>query len=57
MKSFFLAAIAALSLTVAIAPAANAFSRGVPQTTHRAGPYDNTGNGPHGTGMDGGGGS
>jgi hypothetical protein len=56
MKSFFLAAIAALSLTAALAPAASAYTRGFPQTTHRSGPYDNTGNGPSETGMEGGGG-
>nr|WP_294503083.1 hypothetical protein [uncultured Rhodopila sp.] len=56
MKSFLLAAIAALSLTAAIAPAANAFTRGVPHTTYHSGPYDNTGNGPGETGMEGGGG-
>ena len=57
MKSFFLAVIAALSLTLAIAPAASAFTRGVPHTTYHSGPYDNTGNGPSQTGMEGGGGS
>lgn len=57
MKSFFLAAIAALSLTAAIAPAAHAFTRGAPHTTYHTGPYDNTGNGPGETGLEGGGGS
>jgi hypothetical protein len=56
MKSFFLAAIAVLSLTAAIAPAANAYTRGFPHTTYHQGPYDNTGNGPGETGMEGGGG-
>ena len=56
MKSFFLAAIAVLSLGAATAPAAYAYTRGVPHTTYHAGPYDNTGNGPGETGMEGGGG-
>src|SRR4051812_44815775 len=46
MKNLFLAAFAALGLAVAVAPAANAFTRGVPASTHHSGPYDNTGNGP-----------
>jgi hypothetical protein len=46
MKNLFLAAVAALSLAAAIAPAANAFTRGFPQSTHHSGPYDDTGNGP-----------
>jgi hypothetical protein len=57
MKSFFPAVIAALSLTVAIAPAMSACTRGVPHTTYHSGPYDNTGNGPGETGLEGGGGS
>jgi hypothetical protein len=44
MKSFILAAIAALSLTAAIAPVANAASFGRPDSTYRQGPYDNTAN-------------
>jgi hypothetical protein len=44
MKNLFLAAVAALSLAAAIAPAANAFTRGFPQSTHHSGPYDDTGN-------------
>jgi hypothetical protein len=56
MKSVFLAAFAALSLAVAIAPAANAFTRGFPQSTQHSGPYDDTGNGPSETGTEGGGG-
>jgi hypothetical protein len=56
MKSFFLAAIAALTLAAAIAPAANAYTRGVPHTSYQHGPYDNTGSGPGETGMEGGGG-
>jgi len=56
MKNLFLAAFAALGLAVAVAPAANAFTRGVPASTHHSGPYDNTGNGPGETGMEGGGG-
>jgi hypothetical protein len=56
MKNLFLAAFAALSLAVAIAPAANAFTRGFPQSAQHSGPYDNTGNGPGETGTEGGGG-
>ena len=56
MKNLFLAAFAALGLAVAIAPAANAITRGFPQSTHHSGPYDNTGNGPGESGMEGGGG-
>jgi hypothetical protein len=44
MKSFILAAIAALSLTAGIAPVANAASFGRPDSTNRQGPYDNTAN-------------
>jgi len=40
MKTLILAAFAALSLTTAIAPAANAFVRGVPHTAYHSGPYD-----------------
>jgi hypothetical protein len=50
------AAFAALSLTAAIVPAANAASWGHPDTTHRPGPYDNTGRGPQESGLEGGGG-
>ncbi len=50
------AAFAALCLTAALAPVANAAISGRPATTHRAGPYDNTGNGPQQSGMEGGGG-
>jgi hypothetical protein len=56
MKNLFLAAFAALGLAMAIAPAANAFTRGFPQSTHHSGSYDDTGNGPGETGMEGGGG-
>ena len=55
MKSFILAAIAALSLTAAVAPVANAATFHNQTTTHQ-GPYDNTGHGPQETGMEGGGG-
>jgi hypothetical protein len=41
MKNLFFAALAALSLTAAVAPAANALT----YSAH-SGPYDNTGNGP-----------
>jgi hypothetical protein len=50
------AAFAALSLTATLVPVANAAISGRPATTHRAGPYDNTGNGPQQSGMEGGGG-
>lgn len=53
MKNMFLAAIAALSLAAAVAPAANA---AFVNTSQHSGPYDNTGNGPGETGQEGGGG-
>jgi hypothetical protein len=53
MKQLFLAAFAALSLSAAIVPAANA---AIPHNTYHSGPYDNTGNGPGETGLEGGGG-
>jgi len=56
MKNLILAAFAALSLTAAIAPAANAATFGVPHNTYQSGPYDNTGRGPGQTGLEGGGG-
>jgi hypothetical protein len=56
MKHLILAAIAALSLTAGITQAANAFTTGRPHTTYHSGPYDNTGNGPSETGLEGGGG-
>jgi hypothetical protein len=45
MKSMILAAFAALSLGVAVAPAANAAFFGNLQGYHQ-GPYDDTGHGP-----------
>jgi len=56
MKNLILAAFAALSLITVVAPSANAFIRGVPHSTYHSGPYDNTGNGPGQTGLEGGGG-
>jgi hypothetical protein len=56
MKNLLLAAFAALSLTAAIAPVANAAIWGSPHPAHHSGPYDNTGNGPGQSGMEGGGG-
>jgi hypothetical protein len=56
MKNLFLAAFAALCLAVAVAPAANAFTRGFPTSTQHSGSYDNTGRGPNETGLNGGGG-
>jgi len=50
------AAFAALSLTAGIVPAACAAGWGRPDPTYRQGPYDNTGNGPQQTGLEGGGG-
>jgi hypothetical protein len=52
MKNIFLAALAALSLSAAIVPAANA---AVLKNGNHSGPYDNTGNGPGQTGLEGGG--
>jgi hypothetical protein len=49
-------AFAVLVLAAGIVPVANAGNLGRPDTTHRQGPYDNTGNGPQQTGMEGGGG-
>jgi hypothetical protein len=51
MKNLILAAFAALSFSVAVAPAANALVY-----SHHTGPYDNTGNGPQQSGLEGGGG-
>ena len=56
MKNLFLAAFAAMSLAVAIAPAANAYTRGFPTSTQHSGPYDNTGHSPSEAGLEGGGG-
>jgi hypothetical protein len=56
MRNLVLAAIAALSLTAAVAPIANAALPGRAGTSYHTGPYDNTGNGPQETGQEGGGG-
>jgi hypothetical protein len=58
MKNLFLAAFAVLGLAVAVAPSAHAFTRGFPHSSvgNHSGPYDDTGNGPGQTGMEGGGG-
>ena len=56
MRSLILAAFAALSLSAAIAPVANAASWGVAHGNYHSGPYDNTGRGPGETGLEGGGG-
>ena len=53
MKKFVLAAFAALSLGVALVPAASA---GVLRNSTHQGPYDDTGRGPQETGNEGGGG-
>jgi hypothetical protein len=50
------AGFALLSLTAAVAPAADAANWGRPDPTHRSGPYDNTGKGPQTYGAEGGGG-
>jgi hypothetical protein len=44
MKTLILAAFAVASLTAAMAPAAQAYTRGFPQSTQRSGAYDNTAN-------------
>lgn len=51
MKNLILAAVAALGLGLAAAPAANALVY-----SNHSGPYDNTANSPHQTGLEGGGG-
>ena len=56
MRTILLAAFTVLGLTAAVAPAANASTAGTPQNSHHSGPYDNTGNGPGETGLEGGGG-
>jgi hypothetical protein len=56
MKNMILTAVAALSLIAAIAPVASAATFGSPAFTHHQGAYDNTGNGPGETGLEGGGG-
>jgi hypothetical protein len=56
MKNLILAAFAALTLTAVIAPVANAALPGGAGSGYHTGPYDNTGNGPGETGMEGGGG-
>ena len=48
--------VAGVPFDVAVAPAAHAYTAGKPQSTHRSGPYDNTGRGPGETGLEGGGG-
>jgi hypothetical protein len=50
------AAFAVLAIAAGIVPVANAGSPAKPDMTHHAGPYDNTGNGPQETGLEGGGG-
>jgi hypothetical protein len=56
MKNFVLAALAALSLTAAIAPVANAALPSRAGSSYHSGPYDNTGHGPQESGQEGGGG-
>jgi hypothetical protein len=56
MNGLTRAAFTALCLTAALVPAASAAASGRPATTHRTGPYDNTGNGPQQSGLEGGGG-
>ena len=50
------AAFAALSLAAITPVVANAATFGRTQSTYHQGPYDNTGNGPQETGLEGGGG-
>ncbi|MEA2742700.1 MAG: hypothetical protein QOF90_1635 [Acetobacteraceae bacterium] len=56
MKNLILVAVAVMSFGAAVAQPAEAAIWGSPQSTHRSGPYDNTGNGPHYTWGGGGGG-
>jgi len=51
MRKFILGMVAALGLTAGIAPMAHAYTN-----TYHSGPYDNTGNGPGESGLEGGGG-
>ena len=55
MKNLFLAAFAVLGLAIAMAPAANAYTAGFPHSPGHSGPYDNTGNSPGDSGLEGGG--
>jgi hypothetical protein len=56
MRKLFLSALAALSLGVAVVPAANAAWLSTPQHGQHQGSYDTTGHGPQETGLEGGGG-
>ncbi len=56
MKTMILAAFAALSLTAVAAQAAQHSPHGTPQSNYHSGPYDNTGNSPGQSGLEGGGG-
>ena len=57
MKSIILTAFAALSLIAVAAQAAQpATNHGAANASQHSGPYDNTGNGPGETGLEGGGG-
>jgi hypothetical protein len=56
MKYLVLAAVAALGLSAGISQPAQAFVRGTPHAHYHSGPYDNTGNGPGESGLEGGGG-
>lgn len=56
MKTMILAAFAALSLTAVAAQAAPSATTGTPHASSHQGPYDNTGNSPGQTGLEGGGG-
>jgi hypothetical protein len=55
MKMMILAALTALSLGTGITNA-YAFTYAFPQSSQHAGSYDNTGNGPQQSGLEGGGG-
>lgn len=56
LKNLILAAFAALGLTAGVAQMAHAAISGMPTGTYHQGPYDNTGNGPDSSGLEGGGG-
>jgi hypothetical protein len=56
MKYLIRVAFAALSLAAITPVVANAATSGFPHTSYHQGPYDDTGNGPQETGLEGGGG-
>jgi len=56
MKTMILAAFAALGLMAVAAQAAPSANTGAANASHHQGPYDNTGNSPGESGLEGGGG-